>query len=117
MDRPPHGSFPPPSSRRMLCNRALTGDQPQGEYACGPRVRHFLSAPSSVSVQTGLARKPWLAVGPISYIIRMDPAIPRHEESPAVKTISLSPLFHRYLLAGIQFALGDLPGDTTPSEK
>ena len=28
-----------------------------------------------------------------------------------------SPLFLRYLLAGIQFALGDLPGDTTPSEK
>lgn len=28
-----------------------------------------------------------------------------------------SPLFMRYLLAGIQFALGDLPGDTTPSEK
>ena len=27
------------------------------------------------------------------------------------------PLFLRYLLAGIQFALGDLPGDTTPSEK
>jgi len=27
------------------------------------------------------------------------------------------PLFQRYLLAGIQFALGDLPGDTTPSEK
>jgi type 1 glutamine amidotransferase len=28
-----------------------------------------------------------------------------------------SPLFLRYLLAGIQFAIGDLPGDTTPSEK
>jgi len=28
-----------------------------------------------------------------------------------------SPLFLRYLLGGIQFATGDLPGDTTPSEK
>jgi len=28
-----------------------------------------------------------------------------------------SPLFLQYLLAGIQFALGDLPGDTTPSDK
>ena len=28
----------------------------------------------------------------------------------------LDPLFLRYLLAGIQFAIGDLPGDTTPSE-
>ena len=28
-----------------------------------------------------------------------------------------SPLFLQYLLAGIQFALGDLPGDTTPSTK
>lgn len=28
-----------------------------------------------------------------------------------------NPLFLRYLLAGIQFAAGDLPGDTTPSEK
>jgi type 1 glutamine amidotransferase len=28
-----------------------------------------------------------------------------------------NPLFLQYLLAGIQFALGDLPGDTTPSEK
>jgi len=28
-----------------------------------------------------------------------------------------SPLFMRYLLAGIQFAIGDLAGDTTPSEK
>jgi len=28
-----------------------------------------------------------------------------------------NPLFLRYLLAGIQFALGDLPGDTTPSER
>ncbi len=28
-----------------------------------------------------------------------------------------SPLFLRYLLAGIQFAIGDLPGDMTPSEK
>ncbi|HPD13492.1 MAG TPA: ThuA domain-containing protein [Planctomycetota bacterium] len=28
-----------------------------------------------------------------------------------------NPLFMRYLLGGIQFALGDLPGDTTPSEK
>ncbi|HUT37496.1 MAG TPA: ThuA domain-containing protein [Planctomycetota bacterium] len=29
----------------------------------------------------------------------------------------LNPAFLRYLLAGIQFAIGDLPGDTTPSEK
>ena len=28
-----------------------------------------------------------------------------------------NPAFLRYLLAGIQFALGDLPADTTPSEK
>jgi len=28
-----------------------------------------------------------------------------------------SPLFMRHLLAGLQFALGDLPGDMTPSEK
>jgi uncharacterized protein len=28
-----------------------------------------------------------------------------------------SPLFFQYLLAGIQFALGDLPADMTPSEK
>ncbi len=28
-----------------------------------------------------------------------------------------NPLFMRYLLGGIQFALGDLPADTTPSEK
>lgn len=28
-----------------------------------------------------------------------------------------NPLFLRYLLAGIQFATGDLPGDTTPSAK
>jgi type 1 glutamine amidotransferase len=28
-----------------------------------------------------------------------------------------SPLFLQYLLAGIQFAIGDLPADTTPSEK
>jgi type 1 glutamine amidotransferase len=28
-----------------------------------------------------------------------------------------SPLFLQYLLAGIQFALGDLPADMTPSEK
>ena len=28
-----------------------------------------------------------------------------------------SPLFMRYLLAGIQFAIGDLPADTTPSAK
>jgi len=33
------------------------------------------------------------------------------------RTPYLHPLFHRYLLAGIQFALGDLPGETTPSEK
>jgi type 1 glutamine amidotransferase len=29
----------------------------------------------------------------------------------------LAPLFPQYLLAGIQFANGDLPADTTPSEK
>jgi len=29
----------------------------------------------------------------------------------------LNPVFLRYLLAGIQFAIGDLPGDTTPSAK
>jgi type 1 glutamine amidotransferase len=28
-----------------------------------------------------------------------------------------SPLFLQYLLAGIQFAIGDLPADTTPSER
>ena len=27
-----------------------------------------------------------------------------------------NPLFLRYLLGGIQFAAGDLPADTTPSE-
>jgi type 1 glutamine amidotransferase len=29
----------------------------------------------------------------------------------------LDPVFLRYMLAGVQFAVGDLPGDTTPSEK
>ncbi len=29
----------------------------------------------------------------------------------------LSPLFYKYLLGGIQFAIGDLPADMTPSEK
>ena len=28
-----------------------------------------------------------------------------------------NPLFLRHVLAGIQFVIGDLPGDTTPSEK
>ena len=42
---------------------------------------------------------------------------PTTQQTEVVSPVSpyLDPVFLQYLLAGVQFAIGDLPGETTPS--
>jgi type 1 glutamine amidotransferase len=68
--------------------------------------------PSVKKLEESTGRKEY----PISWIKAYGKGRAFYFSEGVQKTPYFSPLFLRYLLAGIQFAAGDLPGDMTPSE-